>query len=133
MDPGMATDEVTDQIALIEMNRQETQKELGLAAACNQALSKLQELLNQEKEALQANGAEPGHAANIEAVMQHITRVRQLASGGGKQRNGKRAHGQQHQQHPQQHQQHQQPQPGGRRRSGGRNKNRRSMGRRGAR
>src|SRR5690242_7292941 len=118
MYPGMATDEVTDQIALIEMNRQETQKESGLSVACNQALSKLQELLNQEKEALQAN-PENGHAANVEAVMQQIARVKQLAGGGEKQHNGKRAHGQQHQ--PQQHQQHQQhrpDQPGGKRRNG---------------
>ena len=57
----MASDEVTDSIALIEMHRQEAQKETGLAAACSEALRKLNELLEQEKEALRVNGPDQGH------------------------------------------------------------------------
>ena len=44
----MASDEVTDGIAAIEMHRQGTEKESGLAASCSEALSKMHELLAQE-------------------------------------------------------------------------------------
>ena len=62
----MASDEVTDGIAAIEMHRQGTEKESGLAAACSEALRKLHALLEQEKEALQLNGPDAGYSANVE-------------------------------------------------------------------
>ena len=117
----MATDEVTDQIALIEMYRQETQKESGLAAACNEALRKLQELLEREQQALQQNGPNGEHTANIEAVTRQIQRTRNFANGAG-QGNSRRAHSQQ-QRPPRQ------GDPG----NPTRNKNRKTMGRRGVR
>jgi len=80
MDAGMATDEVTDLIALIEMNRQETQKEAGLAAACSEALRKLHEQLDREQAELHLQGSGNGHPANIEALTNEIQRVRRLAS-----------------------------------------------------
>jgi hypothetical protein len=86
MDAPLASDEVTDHIALIEMHRQEKQKEAGLAVACSEALQKLTELLESERSALQVHGPDHGHAANIEAVMRHIQRVRNFMSGGNNQR-----------------------------------------------
>ena len=79
MGAGMATDEVTDIIANIEMQRQEMEKEAGLAAACSEALRKLHELLYREKKALQLHGPSTGHSANIEAVMIEIKRVKKLS------------------------------------------------------
>lgn len=80
----MVTDHVMDAIAHIEMHRQEMAKETSVAAACNEALRKLHELLNGEREALRLHGPEPGHAANVEAVTAEIERVKRLAGAGGK-------------------------------------------------
>ncbi len=79
MGAEMATDEVTDIIANIEMQRQEIVKESGLAAACSAALRKLHELLDREKKALQLHGSSTRHSANIEAVMIEIKKVKKLA------------------------------------------------------
>ena len=121
LNAGMATDEVTDQIALIEMYRQETQKEAGLAVACSDALRKLHELLEREQQALQQNDPDGEHAANIEAVTRQIQRTKNFANGGG-QGNSRRVHSQQ--------QRSALPDTA---RNPGRNKGRRAMGRRGAR
>jgi hypothetical protein len=123
MDAALASDEVTDQIAFIEMHRQERQKEAGLTAACNEALQKLNELLASEKAALQSPGPEHGHPANVEAIMRHVQRVRSFMSGGnnqskpGHQRLGQQRTGR----------------PGGEMRTPQRNKGRRAQGRRGDR
>jgi hypothetical protein len=74
----MASDEVTDGIAAIEMHRQGTEKESGLAASCSEALRKLHELLAQEKEALQLNGPDTVSAINVEAVANEIKRVQAM-------------------------------------------------------
>jgi hypothetical protein len=79
----MASDEVTDGIAAIEMHRQGTEKESGLAAACSEALRKLQALLEQEKEALQLHGPDTVHAINVEAVANEINRVQSMVGGKG--------------------------------------------------
>ena len=79
MDTGTATDEVTDLIASIEMQRQETEKEAGSATACGAALRSLQELLDREKEALRLDGPNTEHAANIAAVTIGIGKVTRLA------------------------------------------------------
>jgi len=78
----MASDEVTDGIAAIEMHRQGTEQESGLAVSCSEALRKLHELLAQEKEALQQNGPDSVSALNVEAVANEIKRVQ--AMGGAK-------------------------------------------------
>jgi len=75
----LASDEVTDGIAAIEMHRQGTEKESGLAVSCSEALGKLQQLLEQEKEALQLNGANAVTTANVEAVAHEITRIQAMA------------------------------------------------------
>ncbi len=74
----MASDEVTDEIAAIEMHRQGTEKESGLAAACSEALRKLQVLLEQEKGALQLHGQDTVHAINVEVVANEIQRVQSM-------------------------------------------------------
>jgi ABC-type sugar transport system ATPase subunit len=86
MDAALASDEVTDQIAFIEMHRQERQKEAGLSIACNEALQKLNQLLADEKAALHAQDAGHGQRADIEAIMRHIQRVISFMSGGNNQR-----------------------------------------------
>ncbi len=78
MDTVTATDDVIDAIAHIEMHRQESVKEAGLATACNEALRKLHELLDQEQEALQRLGPGTRHPANMEAVRIEIGRVKKL-------------------------------------------------------
>jgi len=123
MSAGMASDEVTDMIAHIEMHRQEMQKEAGLAAACNEALRKLHELLEQERQQLQLHGPDTVHPANIEAVTLHINRVKQLAGAGGQKSMAGNARPRQ---------QRQASRPGGPR-NPARNKGRRTMGRRGDR
>ncbi len=75
----MASDEVTDGIAAIEMHRQGTEKESGLAAACSEALRKLHQLLEQEKAALQEHGPDTAFALNVEAVANEIRRVQAMA------------------------------------------------------
>jgi len=74
-----ATDEVLDMIASVEMQRQEMEKNVGLAASCSSALRKLHEVLDHEKEALQLRGADAGHADNVAAVMIEIERVKALS------------------------------------------------------
>jgi bacterioferritin-associated ferredoxin len=73
-----ATDEVIDAIADIEMQRQEMEREAGLAASCSSALRKLHELLGHEREALQSRGADAGHPENVEALTIEIGRVKGL-------------------------------------------------------
>jgi hypothetical protein len=80
----MASDEVTDEIAAIEMHRQGTEQESGLAVACAEALRKLQVLLEQEKEALRVHGPDSVHAINAEVVAQEIQRVQSMIGGKGR-------------------------------------------------
>jgi hypothetical protein len=79
MDPAAVSDDVVDAIASIEMHRQEAEKESDRAAACNEALRKLHELLDGERKALQLPGADARHSSNIEAATAEIARVRSLA------------------------------------------------------
>jgi hypothetical protein len=76
MNTEMPTDEVTDTIAHIEMQRQDAAREAGLAAACSEALRKLHALLASEK-ALQPPGARP--SPNVDAVTAEINRIKRLA------------------------------------------------------
>ena len=80
----MIATEVTNAIAHIEKHRQAMEKEAGAAAACNEALRKLHELLDREHEALQSRGAGEGHAESVESVKAEIDRVKQLAGAAGK-------------------------------------------------
>jgi len=85
----MISDEVMDAIAEIALHRQEMQKEAGLAAACNEALRKLHELLEREKQALQLHGPGARHAAHIEALAAEIERVKRLAGARAKAKQGR--------------------------------------------
>jgi hypothetical protein len=101
----MASDEVTDDIAAIEMHRQGTEQESGLAAACTEALGKLRILLEREKEALRELGPDSVHAINVEAVANEIKRVQSMAGVKGQarmQRNARPRAQQMPQQMPQQ-------------------------------
>lgn len=121
MGTEMATDEVTDSIAHIEMQRQDAQREEGLAAACRDALRKLQELLAQERVAIQAQSPHAAHSANIDAVTNEIDRVKRLA-GATSHPGARNAPAGRHT-----------PAPGNAPRNRGRNKGRRSMVRNGGR
>jgi hypothetical protein len=80
----MISDELMDAIASIEMHRQETAREASVAAACNEALRKLHELLEREREALQLHGPGARHAAHIEALSAEIERVKRLTGAAAK-------------------------------------------------
>jgi bacterioferritin-associated ferredoxin len=88
MNTGMPTDEVTDAIAYIEMHRQEIAREAGVPAACAQALRQLQELLEQERQALQPGN--DGLPANVDAVTNEINRVKSMAHGNNQARHSNR-------------------------------------------
>jgi len=80
----MITTEIANAIVHIEKHRQAMEKEASAAAACNEALRKLHELLDREHEALRAPGAGDEHAANVEAVKAEIERVKLTAGTAGK-------------------------------------------------
>ena len=80
----MTPHEVADAIAQIEAHRKSMAQEASAAAACNEALRKLHELLDREREALQAHGAADGYAENIAAVTAEIERVKRLGGMAGK-------------------------------------------------
>src|SRR5579859_7395257 len=75
---GLASDEVIDTIASIEMHRQEVAKESGLEGSRSFALRKLQEALQRERQALVQDGSSPERRANAEALMAEIQRVKAL-------------------------------------------------------
>ena len=92
----LVSDEVTDGIAAIELHRQGTEQESGLAVACSEALRKLQALLEQEKEALQLHGPDTVHAINVDALTGEIKRVQSMVGKGkGTASRNTRARGQQ--------------------------------------
>jgi len=82
MEPQSAADEITDAIAQIEMHRQESAKQSGLEAACNEALRKLHEILAEERDALQRHGPGTRHPANVQALTAAIEKVKKLAVAG---------------------------------------------------
>jgi hypothetical protein len=85
----MISDEVMDAIARIEMHRQEMAKEASVAAACNEALRKLHELLEREREASQPHGPGARNEAHIEALAAEIERVKRLAGAVAKAKQGR--------------------------------------------
>ncbi|HSQ05785.1 MAG TPA: hypothetical protein VLN59_17225 [Burkholderiales bacterium] len=81
MESPRGSEELTDVIASIEMERQERAREVGNAAACVAALHKLQALHVSEKEALQLNGPSAEHSANLAALAVEIGRVQKMGGG----------------------------------------------------
>ena len=78
MQTELATDDVTDQIAYIEMHRQVRTKEAGFAVACGEALRKLHELMDGQRAALSRPNSAAVPAANIDALAVEIERVKRL-------------------------------------------------------
>jgi hypothetical protein len=74
-----ATDEVIDEIAEIEAQRQALEQEAGVAAALSGALRRLHELLDGGRQSLQLRGPQAGHPANVDTVAAEIERVKGLA------------------------------------------------------
>lgn len=122
MSTRLASDEVTDGIAAIEVHRQGTEKELGLAAACSEALRKLQALLEQEKANLALNMQDAVSQANVDAVENEYRRIQSMAGIKG-QGSGPRNARPREQQGPRPDNAHNPP----------RNRGRRTMGRNGGR
>ncbi|MGB5080432.1 MAG: hypothetical protein WBO23_06790 [Burkholderiales bacterium] len=84
MSAEKASDEVIDAIAYIEMQRQDMEKQSNPGAACNLALRKLQEVLQQEQQAAQQEAPDARHSANVEALENEIRRVKQMLGGAGR-------------------------------------------------
>jgi hypothetical protein len=80
----MISERVMDAIAQIEAHRQGMTRESNVAAACNEALRRLHELLDEERKRLQSAGPGAEHADDIKAVTAEIERVRRLTGAAGK-------------------------------------------------
>jgi len=83
MEPETASDDTIDLIADIEMHRQKMANESDPSTACNEALRKLHELLERERQALQSGGPGTRHCANVDTLMSDIVRVKNLAGNAG--------------------------------------------------
>lgn len=84
MDIESAMDEITDLIAIIEVHRQEIEKESGREASRNYALPKLRQALLQAQEASQLNGASSAGLAVANALSAEIGRVEALGGNAAK-------------------------------------------------
>ncbi len=135
MDGTRASDEVIDEIALIAMLRQDSERHGGgVAASSNEALRKLNELREREQKALQEGGDKVVLQANLDALANEIRKVQHLS--GSANRNPEQRHARPR---PQQQQQPRREGGGGGGNGGGgggahnpsRNKGRRNAGRQG--
>ena len=79
MNTERATPEVIDALAGIEMQRQEREKESGVAVSCGWALGKLYELLPRKRKPSGTNAESAHLQGNIEAATLAIGRLRKLA------------------------------------------------------
>ena len=75
-----ATDGVIDAIAEIEMQRRETEKKSGFAAACGPALERLSKLLDHESKAFDLRVPGAAHPGNVEVLELEIARVKALTA-----------------------------------------------------
>jgi hypothetical protein len=73
-----ANDDVIDVIASVESHRQQSERDFGLAASCDESLGKLHELLDRERAALEVLGPASPHPASIDTVATEIARVKKL-------------------------------------------------------
>ena len=80
----MISERVMDAIAKIELHRQDMAKESNVAAACNEALRRLHELLDGERIRSQSAGPGAEHSEDIEVLTAEIERVKRLAGATGK-------------------------------------------------
>jgi len=79
MNTERATPEVIDALAGIEMQRQEREKESGVAVSCGWALGKLYELLPRKRKPSGTNAERAALRGNIEAATLAIGRLGRLA------------------------------------------------------
>jgi len=79
MKPELATAEMIDALASIEIQRQEREKESGVPVLCSWALGKLYEVLPRKKKLPGTNAESAALQANIEAATLAIGRLRKLA------------------------------------------------------
>jgi len=133
MEGTRASDEVIDEIALIAMLRQDSERHGGGGgSASSEALRKLHEIRDREQKAMQTAEDKAVHQANLDAVANEIRKVQHQA-GGGNRNNSEQRHSR-----PRPPQQQQQPRKEGGGNGGGgnphnqsRNKGRRNAGRQG--
>ena len=125
MEGTRASDEVIDEIALIAMLRQDSERHGGGGSANSEALRKLHELRDREQKAMQAAENKAIHQANLDAVAHEIRKVQSLSGGGGN-RNPEQRHSR-----PRPQQQQQPRKEGGNPHNQSRNKGRRNAGRQG--
>lgn len=84
MEHTSATGDITAAILSTESHRRKMGKTSGRAAACNEALRALHQLLARERGALQLHGpAARTHSANVAALKSEIARVNALAGEAG--------------------------------------------------
>lgn len=88
MEGTRASDEVIDEIALIAMLRQDSERHGGGSGASSEALRKLHELRDREQKALQTAEDKSVHQANLEAVANEIRKVQHISGGGNRGNNG---------------------------------------------
>ena len=75
MEGTRASDEVIDEIALIAMLRQDSERHGSGASAGTEALRKLHEIRDREQKAMQEAADKTVHQANLEAVANEIRKV----------------------------------------------------------
>lgn len=127
MEGTRASDEVIDEIALIAMLRQDSERHGGGGSGNSEALRKLHELRDREQKAMQAAEDKAVHQANLDAVAHEIRKVQSLSGGGS--RNPEQRHSRPRP--PQQQQQQPRKEGGGNPHNQPRNKGRRNAGRQG--
>ncbi len=91
MEGTRASDEVIDEIALIAMLRQDSERHGGGGgSASSEALRKLHEIRDREQKAMQTAEDKAVHQANLDAVANEIRKVQQFSGGGN--RNAEQRH-----------------------------------------
>lgn len=78
MSTSLTAEELIDELAAIELERQEKAREAGNAVACSAALRSLEKLQTTEKEALRTQGPSDVHSANLARLTTEIARVQKL-------------------------------------------------------
>ena len=93
MEGTRASDEVIDEIALIAMLRQDSERHGGGGgSASSEALRKLQELRDREQKAMQTAEDKAVHQANLDAVANEIRKVQHISGGGNRSNGGGERH-----------------------------------------
>ena len=88
MEGTRASDEVIDEIALIAMLRQDSERHGGGGTAGSEALRKLHELRDREQKAMQTAEDKTVHQANLDAVANEIRKVQHIGGGGNRSNGG---------------------------------------------